>query len=137
MQFATRRTRRRASDDERILPLINVVFLLLIIFMIAGQLSATDPFRISPPSSASGGTAGERDMKLLLGADGRLALDGKELTRAALRTAVETRLEDAPDARLELKADGGAEATEVVAVMEVLREAGLTRLTLLTVPEAG
>ena len=31
------------SEDDRILPLINVVFLLLIFFMLAGKLSASDP----------------------------------------------------------------------------------------------
>ena len=35
------------------------------------------------------------------------------------------------------KADGRAEAVRVVAIMELLREAGVKRLKLLTLPEGG
>ena len=44
---------RPRNEDERILPLINVVFLLLIFFMLAGRLSASDPFQVEPPRSSA------------------------------------------------------------------------------------
>ena len=44
---------RPRNDEERILPLVNVVLLLLIFFMLAGRLAASDPFEIAPPRSAS------------------------------------------------------------------------------------
>ena len=40
----TGKSRPRPGEDERILPLINVVFLLLIFFMLAGRLAVSDPF---------------------------------------------------------------------------------------------
>ncbi len=128
---------RPKGDDERILPLINVVFLLLIFFMLAGRLAASDPFEIAPPRSASEGSAASPDMLVLVGADGRLALDGEILAEEALRAAAADRLSNDGDVRVRLKADGRAEATAVVAVMELLREAGVERLMLLTVPEGG
>ena len=134
MRFA--RSRRR-NDDERILPLINVVFLLLIFFMLAGRFSASDPFEVEPPSSVSQGAATERDILVLVGADGRLALDGEIIEAAALGAAVADRLSPDKKMRLWLKADGGAEAIRVVEVMELLREAGAERLRLLTVTGGG
>lgn len=122
---------RPRNDDERVLPLINVVFLLLIFFMIAGQLSATDAFRVQPAESASEGEPEAQDVLVLVARDGRLALDGEELEAAALEAALRGR----EDVRVRLKADGRARATEVVAVMERLRAAGVGRLHLLTVPE--
>jgi len=126
---------RPRNDEERILPLINVVFLLLIFFMLAGRLAASDPFEIAPPRSASEGPAATQDLLVLVGADGRLALDGEILEEAALEAAVAERLAANDGARVRLKADGRAEATDVVAVMELLRAAGVERLKLLTVPE--
>ena len=73
----------------------------------------------------------------LLGADGRLALDGEVMEEPALKTALAARLAGEAGVRVRLKADGRAEATRVVAVMELLREAGVERLKLLTVPEGG
>jgi biopolymer transport protein ExbD len=126
---------RPRNDEERILPLINVVFLLLIFFMLAGRLAVSDPFEIAPPRSASEAPAETQDLLVLVGDDGRLALDGEVMEQAKLKAAVAERLSDNEDARVRLKADGRAAATDVVAVMELLREAGVERLKLLTVPE--
>jgi len=125
---------RRRNDEERILPLINVVFLLLIFFMVAGHLAATDPFDIAPPRSSSQGQSSPEAMTVQLGADGQLALDGEPIEEGALRTAVAERRAGDEAAPVRLKADGRAEATSVVAVMERLREAGVEHLELLTVP---
>ena len=73
MKLARRRS-GSGNDDDRILPLINVVFLLLIFFMVVGSLSATDPFQISPPTSVNGDAGDPKDVVLLIGADGRPAL---------------------------------------------------------------
>jgi len=126
---------RPKNDEERILPLINVVFLLLIFFMLAGRLTAGDPFEIAPPRSASEGPARAKEPLVMVGADGRLALDGSVLDEATLKAAVAERVSGDVDARVRLKADGRADATQVVAVMELLRQAGVERLRLLTVAE--
>lgn len=124
---------RPRNDEERILPLINVVFLLLIFFMLAGRIAANDPFEVAPPRSASEASAGPRDMLVVMDADGRLALNGVVMGRAALKESVAERLDADQPARVRLKADNRAEAARVVAVMETLREAGVDRLQLLTV----
>lgn len=129
------RLRRKPNDDDRILPLINVVFLLLIFFMVVGRLSGSDPFEIAPPVSASDGDATGREMTILVAADGRLALDDAVMDEAALQAEVAARIAAGGAGPVRLKADGDAEAVAVVGVMEMLRAAGVERLKLLTVPE--
>lgn len=125
-------TRQRPkNNEERILPLINIVFLLLIVFMLAGQLTASDPFTVEPPVSLAEEQAQEREMTILMGADGRLALDGAVVEVAALREAVQTRAERGRIGEVRFKADGQADAAQVVAIMELLREAGVESLHLL------
>jgi biopolymer transport protein ExbD len=135
MQF--HRVARKSDSEERILPLINVVFLLLIFFMLAGRLTDSGPFRVTPPQSteaaAPQASAGEpRQATLLLAADGRLSLDGVMLEQSVLRAAMAERLVRNPGLAVRLKADGAAEAAEVVAVMEILRDAGVARVQLFT-----
>ncbi|RMD60627.1 MAG: biopolymer transporter ExbD [Alphaproteobacteria bacterium] len=127
---------RPRNDEERILPLINVVFLLLIFFMLAGRLVASTPFRIEPPHSASEESVAAQESVVLISTDGRLALDGTVMEAPALKAAVAERMSNDPAARMHLKADGRVEATRVVAVMELLHEAGVERLKLLTVRES-
>lgn len=126
--------RRPKNDDDRILPLINVVFLLLIFFMLAGRLAASDPFRIDPPVSASEGLVTVEDLLVQVGVDGRLALNGEEMGEEALGAAVAGRISDGGPAPVRLKADGTVPATRVVAIMEVLRTAGVKSVQLLTLP---
>lgn len=133
MRFETSRAK---SDEERVLPLINVVFLLLIFIMLAGRLATLDPFRIDPPRSASDAAAQQRELTVLIGAKGRLALDGQVMDRAQIRSAVARRASRDGSLRVLVRADGRAEAIRVIAVMELLREAGVENLNLLTLPEA-
>lgn len=125
---------RPKNDDDRILPLINVVFLLLIFFMLAGRLAATDPFQIDPPVSASEGLVTVEDLLVQVGVDGRLALNGEEMGEDAMAAAIAERLSDGTPAPVRLKADGTVEATRVVAIMELLRSAGVDSVQLLTLP---
>ena len=131
--FAVGRHRQRNSD-EGIIPLINVVFLLLIFFMLAGKLSQIDPFTVTPPDSASESPPDGSALTVLVGSDGRIAFDGKpvELEElAALLTGRNGR--DGQEAKvLRLKADQQAEADRVIEVMESLRAAGIEKLSLLT-----
>lgn len=125
---------RRKNDDERILPLINVVFLLLIFFMIAGQLSATDPFHVSPPASISETKLDNKELIILVGNNGKLALDGETMEETAFRAAIKEKASLNAPPLIWLKVDGQAEADRMVVVMEWLRDAGLKNLKLLTLP---
>ena len=129
-----RRPRRaRGSDDDRILPLVNIVFLLLIFFMVAGQLTRAAPFEIAPPRSASGGAAPEGPATVLVGADGRLALDGAVMARPALLAALPGRL--GAEGRLRLKVDGRADAAGIVDLLAALEAAGARDIRLVTAPD--
>lgn len=126
---------RRRSDDERTLPLINIVFLLLIFFMIAGRIDGGDPFDVEPPSTDRADAAESVEMVIHLAADGRVALDGQEVPMPLLVEAVAAEWSDASAARLVIKADGRLAATEVVATMEALHAVGVARVTLIAAAE--
>ena len=129
MRFAASTSK---PGEERVLPLINVVFLLLIFFLLAGRLATTDPFPIEAPRSLGGERIGGHDLVVHIGADGGLAFNGSVVDESRLRNAIAHR---ANHATVRIKADGRVEARRVIAVMEVLREAGVERLELLTRPE--
>ena len=121
-----------SPDIDPILPLINVVFLLLIFFMMVGALHATDILEIEPPSSASQLPDAAGNDLVLLGADGRLAMANQAVDESDLRSMVQDYLRDHPGSVIRLKADGQVEANRVVEVMELLRAAGAEEMVLLT-----
>ncbi|MCB1760245.1 MAG: biopolymer transporter ExbD [Gammaproteobacteria bacterium] len=127
--------RRPPDNSERsVLPLINVVFLLLIFCMLAGSLGRSEPFAVTAPRSTSDG-AQQQTLRLLLGSEGQLALQGEVMSEAELLQQVGQRIANHPGVGVELKADAALAGNRVVLLMEKLGEAGVDRLLLLTQSE--
>jgi biopolymer transport protein ExbD len=116
---------------EPIAPLIDVVFLLLIFFMLIGVIAPLDLFPVEPPTAERASAEEGGKLTILLAADGRLAFEGMELDLPTLQA----RLGEAEGrgASVELKADATVDSGQVIAVLNALRAAGVERLALLTV----
>jgi biopolymer transport protein ExbD len=128
---------RRASDLVNITPLIDVVFILLVFFMLAGAIEQPEEIMVEPPASESDLASVEEDVSILVGADGEVAFMDRRLRSDAelVRTAT-VWFAQRPDSSIQLKADAEADAARVIEVMELLREAGAQYLVLITVSGA-
>ncbi|GMG83531.1 hypothetical protein LNKW23_27440 [Paralimibaculum aggregatum] len=124
--------RRRQEGDDGVLPLVNVVFLLLIFFMVAGQLTRADPFEIAPPVSGSEGAAPDAPPTVWVGPEGQLSLGEAAMDEAALVAAV-AGAAGASEAGVRVLADGRVEARRLVRLVAALRAAGVGEVTLMTV----
>ena len=125
------------SSEDGILPLINIVFLLLIFFMVVGHLAPADQLVDEPLQSSTAqplaDTAAQQPLSVQMGPAGELALDGETLTEAMLLQ----RLQDSPNsAGVQVKVDGRAEALGAIRLIERLRKAGIASVNLLTL-QAG
>ena len=122
--------KRPRSNDDSILPLINIVFLLLIFFMLAGVLASNPPFEMTPPSTAETQDKVQIENRVLsIAADGRLAFGGEEIERSALAEALADWPDDKP---LQIRADGQLKASALTELFATLRAAGLAEVNLLT-----
>jgi len=148
----------RRPPLEPVLPLINVVFLLLIFFMVAGQLAPRPEGDVEAPDSASAETKENLEQfMLVLDQDGRLLHQGKpvdsgrvadlilEHRRAAALDATATTAETAaadqtPSAEADnngpqpvrLMADAGTPLSTLRDSLETLRDAGVEEVRLVT-----
>lgn len=127
-----RTPRRHVDEDQRILPLINVVFLLLIFFMVAGQLSAKDPINVAPPESDSQSEMGEQHLRILVSADGRVIAAGEPIDLGAITNVIRERLDASGSTEVHVKADGDADSKFVIDVIERVKSGGATKIRLLT-----
>ena len=127
----TQRQARKPDTDVGVLPLINVVFLLLIFFMLAGRFASEGPFPIRPTESNSETEPGEQELLVVVGPDGTIVLGDRPVGLDELTDLLAMRAE-----RLSpvwLKSDAGAEAVHVVDIMHAIRDAGIEEVRLLTV----
>lgn len=119
------RSSRLRDEESRILPLINVVFLLLVFFMLAGRFATTDPFPVEPPVAAHAARLDMAPVEVLVGGDGTLALDGVVTGESALLASL-----GGARNSIRIRADGGVPADTVIALMGRLRAAGVERISL-------
>jgi biopolymer transport protein ExbD len=117
---------------ENILPMVNVVFLLLIFFMVAGAYSSPEMFEVSSPKSTSTLYADPTKITILVDQSGRIAIGETELTHDNLVDFLRLQINANPDQIIQLKADADVEALEIVTLIELLSETKLNRVHLLT-----
>lgn len=109
-------------------PLINIVFLILIFFIVAGQFKRPQPFAVDLPLSEShstveGGTAGE--LEIFLGTEGEIAwgMDIVSLEELRERLSHGQDTDSLSSLSVRLLADSTASLGDVHDVLDVLRGA--------------
>jgi len=122
------------SLDERIIPMINIIFLLLLFFMIAGSLSELVREDVVPPRSQSSPVSAAGDAEWLLDRNGTIILPAGEMNLEEL-TAWLIERENALPRRISLRADARARASALLPLMELLGNYGVKRLSLVTINE--
>ncbi|GMV63010.1 MAG: hypothetical protein AMXMBFR74_21780 [Parvibaculum sp.] len=117
---------------ETLVPLINVVFLLLIFFLLAGTMTPAENVAVSLPE----GTLNDREQDvpttLIVEADGFVWLGERVMDAKLSGAMVEKHLKDTNTKRVAIKADADAPAEAVLQLMEGLREAGVEQVTIMT-----
>ncbi len=129
MQFEPRRPLREAIN---LVPLINIVFLLLIFFMLSSTLVKPDAFDVTLPESDQERAPPTEPIVILISGDGRVALNNQPIGLASLETALAAARAERQDATLLIKADAEATTADATAVLRQARAAGFKRVGLAT-----
>lgn len=114
---------RRRRMRESIVPMINVVFLLLVFFLMTARIAPPEPFDVSLPTVPDGADPISEN-RLHVDRDGLVGYLG--LTGApAMELLVEIREKGAP---LQIRADAGLEATRLAQLLRELAGAGFRQV---------
>ncbi|WP_027233799.1 ExbD/TolR family protein [Leisingera caerulea] len=125
----------RNPHSETIIALIDVVFFLLVFFMLIGRMDATAPFDVRPATAVTGRDMPAGGITLAVSAQGALALDGEELSREALSSALSARLTEDPELRLRINAHRAAELRNVLPLVAQGEALGFRDVVLVVTPE--
>ena len=128
--------------DINITPLTDIFLVLLIIFMVTTTAIAEagadkGGFKVTLPKSGKGDPTASRDLSVTILADGRVVVGGKVVDEQALRGLLDAAHEKNPDTLLLVQADEGVAHGRVVAVMDLARRVGLSRLAIATRAESA
>ncbi|MGB3070849.1 MAG: ExbD/TolR family protein [Ottowia sp.] len=123
---------RRTINEINMVPFIDVMLVLLIIFMVTAPLIT--PGVINVPSAGKSSKAPDKLINVQIDADGNLSLGGEvKLEKTSEReaiAAIKEALEANPEMPVMLSADSELRYQQVITMMKQLQQAGVQRVGL-------
>ncbi|MBD87411.1 MAG: hypothetical protein CMM34_04050 [Rhodospirillaceae bacterium] len=127
--------RQRTKQELNVAPLIDVVFLLLIFFMLASTFIKPEAIDLMLEGSSTGGNAAEEMLNIEVVVDGTIRLNGLRLSMPQLETELASRIQGDQTRPVTIKAAAEVPVQTLVSIMDRVRAAGTNNLRLAT-PEA-
>mgnify|MGYP000215203178 FL=1 len=117
--------RPRRAAREPVVPMINVVFLLLIFFLMTAQIVPPAPFDLSLPNASGDEDTGQT--ALYISADGEIAFDAARGDAALAQAVAATQ-----DVPLRLYADANLPAATLAQLLTQLATLGASQVEIVT-----
>jgi biopolymer transport protein ExbD len=131
------REKRRRHPVINITSLIDVMFLLLLFFMVTTTFSEHPAIKLELPTARTGEPSKLEQLTLSIDKKGQMFLNNAPVQEAELRNRLRGAAEK-PDATLVLRADKDAPYGFVIRAMDISRQSGIRRIVSLTeTPTAG
>jgi biopolymer transport protein TolR len=121
-------------SEINVTPLVDVMLVLLVIFILTAPL-LTSAIRLDlPQSKASQAGEAPESISLSLTAAGEIFLNDKSVQLAALPSELQQVAMQKPQAEVQLRADQAVAYGQVLELMGLAQQAGLTRIGFVTAP---
>ncbi len=117
---------------ETIIALIDVVFFLLVFFMLIGRMDATAPFEVTPPTATTGSDMPAGGVTLSVSATGYMAVDG--VPNADPLPQLLATVSGAPGTLIRINAHREAELRHILPLIAKLEAAGAQDVALVVTP---
>ncbi len=124
--------RARIHSHLDIAPLIDIVFLLLVFFMLTSTFMVPEAIELELPESSSASVTDTTPIIVSLNQTGQLALNGESLELEQLRQAIKPLIKQNADSAITLKSDARTQVQQLLKVMDEIRAAGGSNVALAT-----
>lgn len=118
------------NSEINVVPFIDIMLVLLIIFMVAAPLATVDVNVDLPASTAQQQERPEQPLYVTLREDLSLHLGENPVPREGLGAAMDAITEGDKEARVFLRADRSVDYEHLMELMNILRDAGYLRIAL-------
>jgi biopolymer transport protein ExbD len=131
------RERTDAQQNVDISPLIDMVFILLIFFMVSTTFVKDMKLDLNRPSASSATTASTKAVRLYIDNSGATYLDGQPIQVWVIQSRLREMLSASTDKSVLVVTDGNVPAQRLVEVVDEARRSGANDVGVATVEEAG
>jgi len=126
---------RRRRTEINVVPLVDVMVVLVFFLLLSGRFEEARTLAIVPPAAdAAGAGSAASSLVVAVDRDGKLYLEGRPITRAALDQALAAKAAQAPSTEVLIVADERSLTGAAIGALDAVAKAGL-RPRLLTRPQ--
>ena len=123
------------KDEPNITPMLDVVFILLIFFIVTANFIKEPGLEINRPDSDTAETQENAAILIAVGANDEVWMDGRRIDVRQVKANVVKMLADNPQGSVVIQADEKAVADTIIKVMDGAREAGVNAISLASEPK--
>ena len=130
--FKSVRSRKNSKEQAeiKITPLIDMVFILLIFFIVTTSFVSETGLTVERPQARSSESLERESVLIGIGPSGEIYMSGQRVSIFSLRPLIEHQLKNNPKLSTVLVADKSVSAELIVRVMDELRLGGVERIAL-------
>ncbi|WP_419711497.1 ExbD/TolR family protein [Pseudomonas sp. NFX224] len=135
------RRKPRETVDINLASLIDVVFILLLFFVVTTTFTRETQLRVELPEAVSGASADDqtRQLDIVISADGAFSVNNHVLPKSDLATLIEALQKESngdTSLPLSISADGKTQHQSVITAMDAAGKLGFSHLRMTTVEAA-
>ncbi len=131
------RDREETQQDIDISPLIDMVFILLIFFMVTATFVKDMDLDINRPKASSSTASSSKAIRVYIDSNGDTFLDGQPIRTWVIQSRLRELLERNADGSVLVVTDENVTASKLVEVVDQCRLAGAADVGVVTEQEAG
>ena len=131
------REKKESIQDINISPLIDMVFILLIFFMVSTTFVKDMKLDLNRPAASSSSTASTKAIRLYIDNQGEIFPDGEPVRVWVVQSRIRDLLDASTGKSVLVVTDDGVPAGRLVEVIDQARLAGANDVGVATVQEAG
>lgn len=122
--------RTRINTELNIAPLIDVVFLLLLFFMLTSSISRESSIALNLPSSATATQSTKTQIEIIIRSDGEIIVNDESANPQNITDVVKKIAATANESQVTLRSEAGVTVQALVSVMDSVRKAGINNISL-------
>jgi biopolymer transport protein ExbD len=125
---------KQAIREPSLIPMINVVLLLLVFFLVAGSIEKFEVLHVELPVAKNGKMLSDGQVVIVLGSQKEILVNDDFVPPAQFAQTMKEALGGKADKIISLRADQKLPATFMISIMNQIKAAGGTNISLITTP---
>ncbi len=122
------------AEEPNITPMLDVVFILLIFFIVTANFIKDPGLEINRPDSETAEITENAAILIAIGPAGEIYMDGRRIDVRQVKANVIRLMAENPQGAVVMQADEKATAEKIIAVRDEVREAGVIDISIASEP---